>query len=91
MKIYFQDEPYLLKCCADQIIRRCVPKTEQLSIIQHCHSREAGGHFGVERTTTKILSCGFYWPRLFHDCRNYIMSCAQCQMTGNISQRHELP
>ncbi|XP_031394316.1 uncharacterized protein LOC116205794 [Punica granatum] len=91
VKYYFWDEPYLFKYCADQVIRRCVPETEQLSIIQHCHSKEAGGHFGVERTATKILSCGFYWPRVFHDCRNYIMSCAPCQRTGNISRRHEVP
>ena len=60
VKYFFWDEPYLFKSCADQIIRRCVPENEQLSILEHCHSKEAGGHFGVERTAAKVLAYGFY-------------------------------
>ena len=85
VKFYFWDEPYLFKKCADQIIRRCVLEAEQHSIIDHCHAKEVGGHFGVERTVAKVLACGFYWPKLFSDYKNYIMTCVQCQRSGNIS------
>ena len=34
---YVWDEPYLWKHCADQVIRRCVPKVEQGSILKFCH------------------------------------------------------
>ena len=44
LKHYIWDDPFLYKQCADQIIRRCVPKKEMESILHHCHSCEVGGH-----------------------------------------------
>ncbi|CAN6547022.1 unnamed protein product [Malus baccata var. baccata] len=46
VKLYFWDDPYLYKYCSDQVIRRCVPATEQESILKFCHSYACGGHFG---------------------------------------------
>jgi hypothetical protein len=57
---YYWDEPYLFKSCPDQIIRRCVLKEDQLSILQHCHQFAYGGHFGAKRTTLKVLQSSFY-------------------------------
>ncbi|MBV8802743.1 MAG: DDE-type integrase/transposase/recombinase, partial [Gammaproteobacteria bacterium] len=91
IKYYFWDEPYLFKHCSDQIIRRCVPEYEIPSILEHCHTREVGGHFGAQKTAAKVLQCGFYWPNLFKDSYAFVMTCAQCQRTGNISRRHEMP
>ncbi|KAL6324703.1 hypothetical protein AAG906_015286 [Vitis piasezkii] len=34
---YYWEEPFLFKYCADQIIRKCVPKEEQQGILSHCH------------------------------------------------------
>jgi hypothetical protein len=34
---YHWDDPYLLKFCPDQIIRRCALEKDHLSILQHCH------------------------------------------------------
>ncbi|CAN6711153.1 unnamed protein product [Malus baccata var. baccata] len=34
VKHYFWDEPYLFKYCPDQIIRRCIPKAEQESVLR---------------------------------------------------------
>ena len=42
---YYWEEPFLYKYCADQIIRRCVPETEQQGIFIHCHEKAYGGHF----------------------------------------------
>ncbi|TQD85450.1 hypothetical protein C1H46_028973 [Malus baccata] len=47
VKHYFWDDPYLYKHCPDQVIRRCVPEDEQISILNHCHSLACGGHFGA--------------------------------------------
>jgi len=33
------------------------------------------GHFSVERTTSKVLQSGFYWPTLFKDARGFIKKC----------------
>ena len=36
--------------CGDKVVRRCVPMDEVNSILQHCHYKEVGGHFGPNRT-----------------------------------------
>ncbi|KAL0445303.1 UNVERIFIED_CONTAM: putative mitochondrial protein [Sesamum latifolium] len=61
------------------------------SILSFCHDREVGGHHGASRTTTKVLQSGFYWPSLFKDAHVYVSTCDQCQRSGNISRRHEMP
>ncbi|XP_050233798.1 uncharacterized protein LOC126682206 [Mercurialis annua] len=91
VKHYYWDEPYLYKYCSDQIIRRCVPREEVKSILNHCHALECGGHFGPSRTAAKVLQSGFYWPSLFKDTHKYVMSCDRCQRMGNISKRNEMP
>lgn len=91
VKHYFWEDPYLYKVCADQVIRRCVPEEEFQSILSHCHDKEAGGHFGPNRTAAKVLQSGFYWPTLFKDAHAYVSSCDRCQRIGNISRRDEMP
>ena len=91
VKHYLWEEPYLFKVCADNIIRRCVLEDEMGSILHHCHDRELGGHFGATRTAAKALQLGFYWPSLFKDAHRYVSQCNQCQRTGNISRKHEMP
>ncbi|KAL4352618.1 hypothetical protein GQ457_06G006820 [Hibiscus cannabinus] len=90
-KGYFWDEPYLFKQCADQIIRRCIPKEEQQTILEQCHSAPYGGHFGGNRTAAKVLQSGFYWPTLHKDAQLFCQQCDRCQRTGNISKRNEMP
>ncbi|XP_070042889.1 uncharacterized protein [Nicotiana tomentosiformis] len=64
---YYWDEPYLLRICMDEVIRRCIPEEEQCEILGACHSSPYGGHHGGARTAAKVLSCGFYWPTLYRD------------------------
>jgi hypothetical protein len=42
-RLYHWDDQYLFKFCPDQIIRRCIPEEEHLSIFQHCHKFACGG------------------------------------------------
>jgi len=58
-KYYIWDDPFLWRCGADQIIRRCVPQSEIQYILEACHSSESGGHFGPQRIARKILDYGF--------------------------------
>ncbi|KAJ9536802.1 hypothetical protein OSB04_un000026 [Centaurea solstitialis] len=76
---------------ADQMITRCIPKEETASILRHCHSRPCGGHFGGSRTAAKVLQSGFFWPTLHNDAYNFAKSCNECQRSGNISHRNEMP
>ncbi|CAN6576693.1 unnamed protein product [Malus baccata var. baccata] len=88
---YVWDDPYLWKYCPDQIIRRCVHDSEFHSILSFCHTYACGGHFGTQRTTLKVLQCGFYWPSIFKDARTFCLTCDKCQRTGNINARDQMP
>ncbi|GJR39793.1 reverse transcriptase domain-containing protein [Tanacetum coccineum] len=53
VKHYFWDDPFLLKICADQVIRRCVHGKEALDILEACHNRPTRGHHGANLTAKK--------------------------------------
>ncbi|KAL5574187.1 hypothetical protein UlMin_023784 [Ulmus minor] len=91
VKKFFWDDPYLFKYCPDQIIRRCIPESEQQSVISFCHDHACGGHFSSKKTAAKILQCRFYWPTLFKDTHVYCSSCDRCQRLGSISHRNMMP
>ncbi|KAI3673298.1 hypothetical protein L6452_39415 [Arctium lappa] len=90
-KHYFWDEPFLYKLGTDQVLRKCVPNLEMKNILNDCHASPYGGHFGGQRTAAKILQSGFFWPTLFKDSFEFVKGCDQCQRTGNLSQRNEMP
>ncbi|CAN6695209.1 unnamed protein product [Malus baccata var. baccata] len=90
-RFYVWDDPYLWKYCSDQIMHRCVHDCEFLSILRFCHTYACGGHFGTQRTTLKVLECGFYWPTLFKDSRTYCLTCDRCQRMGNIGTKDQMP
>nr|GFA26497.1 DNA-directed DNA polymerase [Tanacetum cinerariifolium] len=52
---YFWDDLYLFRTCADQIIRRCVAGKEAIDILNACHSRPTGGHYGANYTAKKVF------------------------------------
>ena len=61
------------------------------SILQYCHSREVGGHFGATKTAAKVLQSNFYWPTLFKDAYAFVTVCDRCPRTDNISRKNEMP
>ena len=60
LKHYYWEEPILYRHCADQVIRRCVPENEMVSILNHRHTLPCRGHFSGQRTAAKVLQLGFY-------------------------------
>ena len=82
-KYYQWKDPILYKCCADPLIRRCMPEEEMESILHHCHTRKVDGHFGPTKTAAEILQSGFYWPSLFKDAYIFVAAC-------NAFQRSEI-
>ncbi|RVW82162.1 Gag-Pol polyprotein [Vitis vinifera] len=64
---YYWEEPFLLKYCAYQIIRKCILEEEQKGILTHCHENACRGHFASQKTTMRVLQSGFCWPSLFKD------------------------
>lgn len=39
---YFWEDPHLFKVCANQMVRRCVPRDEGYKILEHYHSGPTG-------------------------------------------------
>jgi hypothetical protein len=52
---FYWDDPYLFKYCPNQILKRCIPDNETLSVIKFCHTEACGGHFSIKKTIAKIL------------------------------------
>nr|GEZ23932.1 reverse transcriptase domain-containing protein [Tanacetum cinerariifolium] len=91
VKHYFWDDPFLLKVCADQVIRRCVHGKEALEILEACHNGPTGGHHGANLTAKKVFDAGFFWPTIYKDAHELVKHCDSCQRQGKISQRNEIP
>ncbi|CAL2271335.1 unnamed protein product [Prunus armeniaca] len=91
VKHYMWDDPYLFKYCPDQIILRCVPESEQQSILTFSHALACGGHFSAKKTALKVLQSSFFWLTLFKDAFDFCSKCDRCQKMGSISRRNEMP
>jgi len=88
---YLWDDPYLFKVSTNDLISRCVLGEEDSGIMWHFHSSAYGGHHSGERTAAKVLQSGFWWPTLLKDCQEFVKRCDECQITGSISKRNEMP
>nr|CAN60998.1 hypothetical protein VITISV_010331 [Vitis vinifera] len=91
MHAYYWEEPFLFKCCADQIIRKCVLEQEQQGILSHYHESACGAHFASQKTAMKVLQLGFSWPSLFKDAHTMCRSCDRCQRLGKLTHRNQMP
>ncbi|GJS67298.1 reverse transcriptase domain-containing protein [Tanacetum coccineum] len=86
-----EDDPYLFRICADQVIRRCVYGQEAVDILTACHNGPTRGHHGANYTAKKVFDSGFYWPTIYRDAHDLVTRCDACQRQGKISQRDEMP
>nr|GEY33385.1 hypothetical protein [Tanacetum cinerariifolium] len=82
---------FIVKVCADQVIRRYVHGKEALDILEACHNGPTGGHHGANLTAKKIFDAGFFWPTIYKDAHEFVKNCDSCQRQGKISQRDEMP
>jgi len=60
-------------------------------ILWHCYGSAYGGHFGPKRIAAKVLQSEFYWPTIFKDVREFVHQCNECQRTGWLTKRNEMP
>ncbi|CAK6974785.1 uncharacterized protein LOC120559688 [Scomber scombrus] len=51
---------------------------EANSVFVEFHCSSIGGHFGVEKTQSAIIS-RYYWPGIQEDIRKWIAQCPECQ------------
>ncbi|KAI3678515.1 hypothetical protein L6452_37811 [Arctium lappa] len=85
------EKPFEIMCDANQVLRRCIPESKVPTVLKNCHASNYGGHFGGQRTAAKVLQFGFHWLTLFKDAQEFVKTCNECQRTGSISQKNEMP
>nr|GEZ30927.1 reverse transcriptase domain-containing protein [Tanacetum cinerariifolium] len=64
---------------------------EAIDILNACHSRPTGGHYGANYKAKKVFELGFYWPMIYKDAFELIKRSDSCQRQGKISQKDEMP
>ncbi|GKA99593.1 reverse transcriptase domain-containing protein [Tanacetum coccineum] len=88
---FVDDDPYLFRIGADQVIRRCVHSQEAVDILTACHNGPTEGPHGANYTAKKVFDSGFYWPTIYRDAHDMVKSCDSCQRQGKISQKDKMP
>ncbi|XP_016178215.1 uncharacterized protein K02A2.6-like [Arachis ipaensis] len=46
---------------------------------------------GQKEQLAKVLQSGFYWPSIFKDAREFVQQCNECQRTGGLTKKNEMP
>jgi hypothetical protein len=90
-RLLMWDEPYLFLICTDGLLRRCVPSWEVNDILERCHLSEYAGHYATFHTDAKLWQCGFFWPTMYQDAKDFVRRCPRCQKHGKISTRDAIP
>ncbi|GKE71196.1 reverse transcriptase domain-containing protein, partial [Tanacetum coccineum] len=44
----------------------------------------------ADLTGRKVYESGFFWPTIFKDAKEYVMTCDACKRSGNLSSRSEI-
>lgn len=70
---------------SNTIFQIMVPRLYRNTLIEISHSRPFAGHFGVNKTSIKLLEF-YYWPNLRKHVADFVKSCDTCQRVGKPSQ-----
>ena len=84
-------ENVLYRLGRDGIIRRCVPRSARVQVIEEAHGGDSGGHFASEITVKKILQIGLWWEQIMPDVMDYCKRCDICQRTGRPTTADMMP
>lgn len=60
---------------------RVAKESEVEDILYHTHSDPLAGHFSIDETYRRV-KIRYYWPQMFHDVRQYVRTCDECQRRG---------
>lgn len=63
----------------DQVLWHCVVEEEVQGVLREAHEGPTGGHMGPDTTARKVLLAGLWWPTLYNDAQEWVISCDTCQ------------
>lgn len=66
------------KMGSDQILRRCVMEEEVPSVLPEAHEGPIGGHMRPDTMARKVLLTRLWWPTLYNDANEWVVSCDTC-------------
>nr|GFB21557.1 transposon Ty3-I Gag-Pol polyprotein [Tanacetum cinerariifolium] len=76
------NETFLLETL-NKVAHKDPTSKEAIDILNACHSRPTGGHYGANYTVKKVFDSGFYWPSIYKDAFELVKRCDSCQRQGN--------
>lgn len=64
---------------------------EVQSVLREAHEGLAGGHMGLDTTAQKVLLTGLWWPTLYNDAQEWVLSCDTSQRANEPLKRDSMP
>lgn len=89
--LYYFPDIILYRKNHDGIWLRCLEKDDANHVLKEMHDDPAGGHYGGETTTHKILRAKYYWPTVFRDSHAYACKCKACQTAARQERKLVVP
>ena len=74
-----------------QILQRCVMEEEVQNVLKEAHEGLAGSHTRLDTTARKVLLVRLWWPTLYNDAREWVLSCDTCQKANKPLKRDFMP
>jgi hypothetical protein len=71
----------------DEIV---VPEVYKGIILDMAHDAKFSGHMGTKRTFVRLAQ-RFYWAKCRYDVKNWVKSCAECQIAGKRGDKIKAP
>ncbi|KAI5320935.1 hypothetical protein L3X38_040643 [Prunus dulcis] len=81
----------LVRKSKDEVLLRCLGKTEYMKVMGETHEGIYGAHQGGRKMCWLIRRYGYFWPTMLKDCINYSKGCEACQRHGPIQQAPSVP
>ncbi|KAI5323058.1 hypothetical protein L3X38_032130 [Prunus dulcis] len=81
----------LVRKSKDEVLLRCLGKTEYMKVMGETHEGICGAHQGGRKMCWLIRRYSYFWPTMLKDCINYSKGCEACQRHGPIQQAPSVP
>ncbi|KAI5327194.1 hypothetical protein L3X38_026590 [Prunus dulcis] len=81
----------LVRKSKDEVLLRCLGKTEYMKVMEETHEGICGAHQGGRKMCWLIRRYGYFWPTMLKDCINYSKGCEACQRHGPIQRAPSVP
>ncbi len=81
----------LVRKSKDEVLLRCLGKTEYMKVMGETHEGICGAHQGGRKMCWLIRRYGYFWPTMLKDCIDYSKGCEACQRHDPIQQAPSVP